>query len=381
VGLWDEPGDAAAAPPWCWDLDRLAFGLFDAWSKGGVWDEARAEPELLRAPPEHREPSPVRALKDLVLAALAELGEARWIPVDALLTYVFGDPRIAGLERLFSRWAARVQVEPPSLPDVVRRVITASLPALGLVDVGELELDARAAKADGSPLAVRVTARGKLLVRGRPSDDEREEREVGEFVEPDSLRVGNGALVGNVLRLARAADLVGVAKRLELHFDAATLARGLAAGLEVSELRQRIEAFGQPASGIERALHQTSAVLGRASFVGTAGFLWVDDPDVRELLRTRLANAEAFVEPSPPGGLLVAPGADLERLVRGCRALGVEVEWQGPRSHAVRRPSRPAVHVSLTQRRLSWRPPLGSDANDASDASAASDETERDGTD
>jgi hypothetical protein len=74
-----------------------------------------------------------------------------------------------------------------------------------------------------------------------------------------------------------------------------------------------------------RALVQASAVLGRAQYVSSPGFLWVDDPELRELLRTRRQTADLFIEPSPPGGLLVAPGVDLERVTLRCRTLGVEV--------------------------------------------------------
>jgi hypothetical protein len=59
------------------------------------------------------------------------------------------------------------------------------------------------------------------------------------------------------------------------------------------------------------------------------GFLWVEDPEIRELLRTRRQTVDLFIDPSPPSGLLVAPGVDLERLARRCRTLGVEVVVDG----------------------------------------------------
>ena len=59
--------------------------------------------------------------------------------------------------------------------------------------------------------------------------------------------------------------------------------------------------------------------------MATAGFLWVEDPEVRELLRSRRQTADLFVDPSPPAGLLVQAGVELERLARRCRSLGVEL--------------------------------------------------------
>jgi hypothetical protein len=70
-------------------------------------------------------------------------------------------------------------------------------------------------------------------------------------------------------------------------------------------------------------------VVGRGTFVPATGFLWVDDANVRELLRTRKSTSELFVEPSPAGGLLVSAQTDLERLTRRCRTVGVEILFEG----------------------------------------------------
>jgi hypothetical protein len=47
------------------------------------------------------------------------------------------------------------------------------------------------------------------------------------------------------------------------------------------------------------------------------------------MLRTRRPTQELFVDPSPPGGLLVTAGTDLDRLARRCRTIGVEVIAEG----------------------------------------------------
>jgi hypothetical protein len=69
--------------------------------------------------------------------------------------------------------------------------------------------------------------------------------------------------------------------------------------------------------------------VGRSTWQSAAGFLWVDDANVRELLRTRRPTQELFVDPSPPGGLLVASGVDIDRLTRRCRTVGVEILVDG----------------------------------------------------
>ncbi|CAN5921042.1 hypothetical protein BH11MYX4_BH11MYX4_14330 [soil metagenome] len=69
--------------------------------------------------------------------------------------------------------------------------------------------------------------------------------------------------------------------------------------------------------------------MGRGTFVPACGFLWVDDANVRELLRTRRSTSELFLDPSPTGGLLVSAAVDLDRLVRRCRTVGVEIVTDG----------------------------------------------------
>jgi hypothetical protein len=96
-------------------------------------------------------------------------------------------------------------------------------------------------------------------------------------------------------------------------------------------------------------------VVGRGAFTASSGFLWIDDVEIRELLRTRRPAAELFLDPSPLGGLLVAPDVDADRLVRRCRSLGVEVEVEGgvfraagPRTHTTPPPGTVAAVKSGT---------------------------------
>jgi hypothetical protein len=94
-------------------------------------------------------------------------------------------------------------------------------------------------------------------------------------------------------------------------------------------VRVRIEGLAPMPESLSHTLTQASVVVGRASWTSAAGFLWIEDGNVREMLRTRRPTAEMFVDPSPPGGLLVAPGVDLDRLARRCRTIGVEIVADG----------------------------------------------------
>lgn len=317
VGLWDASAASPATPPGSLQVQELTPLLFTTWRRGGAWDEARAEREVLRVASDSRDASPISALREMVLDALHDLGEGRWVPWQSLQGYLAADERIAGVERLVRRWAERASVEAPEISEITRRIALESLPALGIIDLGGAEDSASA------ELALRLTPRGRALLAGSaPSSDNTKSK----FVEAHALRVGTGAKVSSVLGLSAFAEIGRVGDQVDLLLTPPSIARALSVGLDSDALRARIEAVAPLPDTISRMLIQASVVIGKASFVGASGFLWIEDPEIRELLRTRRPAAEMFVDPSPPSGLLIEAGVDLERLIRRCRALGVEIE-------------------------------------------------------
>ena len=321
VGLWDPSALTASAPPGSLQLTELTRLLFNAWRRGGAWDEARVEPETLRLPAEQRDSSPGSVVRELVLEALQDLGESRWIPWASLSGYLASDQRISGIDRLIRRWAERVGVEPTAPMEVARRIVLESLPALGILDLGEDDADG-----DAPQIALRLTPRGRALIvdKAPPTDGE-----VSKFLDTHVLRLDPTAKVSAILGIFGFVDVGRVAEALDLVVAPQTLARALSAGYEADSLRLRIEAIAPLPETLSRTLAQASVVVGRGTFVPSCGFLWVDDPNVRELLRTRRSTAELFLDPSPQGGLLVSAQADLDRLARRCRTVGVEVVVEG----------------------------------------------------
>jgi hypothetical protein len=328
LGLWDPSATNVAAPPGSFTLQELTRQLFVTWQRGGAWDEARAEPEVLRLAPEARDSSPAGVVRELVLEALRELGEGRWVPWSSLAGWLKSDHRIPGLGRLFRRWAERGGVEPVEPLEVARRIVHESLPALGILDLGEDEDLPHDPELDGNgpPIALRLTARGRALLADKVPAGE---ASPSKFLDTHVLRLGPQARVGAILAVAPFVEVGRAAETLDLIIAPQTLARALSAGLEADVLRARIEAIAPLPESLSRTLAQASIVVGRATWSAAAGFLWVEDANVREMLRTRRNTQELFVDPSPPGGLLVAPGVDLDRLARRCRTIGVEILADG----------------------------------------------------
>lgn len=316
VGLWDASAASPATPPGSLQTHELTPLLFATWRRGGAWDEARAEREVLRTAAEGRDASPINSLREMVLDAMHDLGEGRWVPWQAMQGYLAADERIAGVERLIRRWAERASIEAPEVLEVTRRIALESLPALGIIDLG-------GAEDESAGLSLRLTPRGRaLLGGGSPSTDGSKSK----FVDSHALRIGPTAKVACVLGLAPFAELGRVDDQIDLLLNPPSIARALSVGFESDALRARIEAVAPLPDTISRMLAQASVVIGKASFVGASGFLWIEDSEVREMLRSRRPASEMFVDPSPPSGLLIEAGVDLERLIRRCRALGVEIE-------------------------------------------------------
>lgn len=342
IGLWDASPPGLSSPPGSLTVGELGHALYGAWRRGGAWDEAREDAESVRLAPDARDASPVGVVRELVLEALRDLGDG-WIPWVSLSGYFSSDHRIAGLRRLFRRWSGRAGVASVDPLDVARRIALESLPALGIVDLGE-DQDLADAPPDSQPagegatdaalaqvardrtVTLRLTPRGRGLVAGRPpSVDAEPSRFEGTHV----LRVGRSARVANVLALGGLAEVGPAREALDLVVAPQTLARALAAGVEVDLVRVRLEALAPLPDGLSKTLAQASVVLGRATFAPSSAFLWVEDANLRELLRTRRATADLFLDPSPPGGLLVAATVDLDRLTRRCRTVGIEILYEG----------------------------------------------------
>ncbi|MEO6573036.1 MAG: hypothetical protein ABIP89_04300, partial [Polyangiaceae bacterium] len=338
IGLWDASAITASAPPGSLMMGELAHILFRAWRRGGAWDEARTEPEVLRLSADARDSSPVGVVREIVLDALSDLSAdgsttraGGWLPWASLAGYLSGDHRVPGLTRLLRRWAERVGAEPVEPIEVAKRVVVESLHALGVLDLGEEE--AAVASTEAAPegpmsgeWTLRLTPRGRALVaespaarlsaesptNGKTADPRAEdghadetERTKSKFLDTHVLRLGSSSRLCAVLNIAPFVEVARATESVDLVVAPQTLARALSAGFEAEALRQRIEALAPLPESLSRTLAQASIVLGRATFAAAGGFLWVEDPNIREMLRTRRATGELFVDPSPPGGLIV----------------------------------------------------------------------------
>ena len=272
---------------------------------------------MLRVAADARDASPVGVLREMVLEALRELGEGRWLPWAALEQYLSTDPArtgpgappapVGGARGGRRRGAdgSRAPHRAREPPGAGHRRPRRGRPCRPGASRGSRAID-RSARA--SPHA----ARSRALADRRPAVDTTKSK----FLDTHVLRLAPSARVHAVIEIAPFVEVGRAAESLDLIVAPQTLARALSAGFEADALRQRIEAIAPLPESLSRTLLQASIVVGRGTFVAGPGFLWVEDDNVREMLRTRRPTAELFVDPSPPAGLIVEAGVDLERLSR-----------------------------------------------------------------
>jgi hypothetical protein len=241
---------------------------------------------------------------------------------------------------------------------VARRIALESLPALGAIDIGIIDIS-NANPDDEEPAAelgptLRLTPRGRALLSGKhPTTEPIASR----FIDSQVLRLGPQSRVAAVLGLQPLVEIGKVAGQIDVILTPTSLARALSAGVEAEIVKARIESVAPMPDTLSRLIAQASVVVGRGTLVQSSGFLWVEDANIREMLRSRRQTADLFIDPSPPGGLLVHPSVDLERLARRCRALGIEIASDGQvvRSRPTIPPPSPTPPSS--PRRPSTRPP------------------------
>ncbi len=292
-------------------LDEVFSVLFLAWARGSIWDEARTEPDAYRAGEQTISvATPTRALRDVVVELLEPMAPDRFAPVDDLVAAVLSDLRVSGAARMLERGSRRASLE--SDPEVIaRRIVLASLPALGAVDYGVV---------DGAAV-VRLSARARRLRSGQTRALEASQWEGG-----GRLRVEGSARVRDIVSAAEAATAFATDGALVLRVDEKRVAAALGRGLDAAEIRARLETIAAPIDpAVERAIAAgIEALRPRLRWQRVSAFVQIED----EVLRARVEDAvrEMLVVPSPSSGILVRADVDPRAFTRALDALGIVIE-------------------------------------------------------
>lgn len=337
LGLWTPP------EPWreLGTVAELYPRLIEIWRLGVVWDLGRAEPEVLRAPASARAPSPARDVAKALLDALKDIGTQRWVALEVLGQLTLSDPRLVNIDARLERWAKRLGLAVPEASVLIARAIQ-DLFALGVLDRADR------AEALGTSSAVHVAVRTRSLwSQAAPAS---EAAVAVQALGPLRFEVGPATQIAATLAASALLEPAGFEQRLTFEVSAQSVEQFALAGGTAAQMRALLEPLGTWTDASQALVEEATRSRVRLDLAPAAGFVWIEDEALRERLRTQTGLAALFIEPSPPGGLLVRTGVSLERLLKACRARGIALRllddagsgrWLAESKKAVRRGRKP----------------------------------------
>lgn len=292
--------------------------LLATWRASGAWDEARTEPDRLRATePAASFATPTSALREALLDLLASLPEGRFAPAEAVLRAARADLRCDSADSLLERASRRAPgAFLPSADAILRALLERSLPALGALDRTERgELVRLAAP-------IRASLRG-IPVRARSGRDEPAAR----WESGARLRLGPEVKASRVEALAPLGHVIPREGHVVLVLDRERIA-GLAARGELEPLRAALEKLAPLDRDAARALAVEVRPLVACELVPAAFFLAIpdeamcaslaEDPTVAPLIARRVE-----------GGLVFREGVARAVVERRLRRVGGVIEASG----------------------------------------------------
>lgn len=298
------------------ELREVGSLLFRTWRDGGIWDEARREPDAHRTSEEvARTPTPTRSLREALLELLDAVPPERFAPVDEVCRAAARDLRSVGAERLLERAVSRhrASFEQDSV-SVVRRMACESLWALGAADRGRV----------AGREVIRLSVRARRWLAGECRDGAEASRWVGN----GRLNVGASARIVDVLAAARGAHAIATEGGLSLRVEADTMARVLERRVEVSELRGWFETLAAPLDPTaERALNAAERRRARVRAVPVSALLRIEDHELMDRVASDPELREMILAQRLETGLLIRAGVPRSRLARALSRLGLQLEF------------------------------------------------------
>jgi hypothetical protein len=336
------------------DLGAL---LRTTYRRGGAWDETRLDPEVARSGVAERATTAAPALRMILLDALEELARDRWVPVDVLVRYALDDPRAAGAARIHERARReRPGMHRDTVEQVLRGMLTESLPAIGLVDVGEDGVAVRLATREGTAQVASTASVSRASLEVPSSLPLHHVLELADFAEPDHVRPEGGALVFTM--------------------GSGAVARARARGLEPAVVLGRLAAVGVHPP-LPTAVSDLIAGLGTAREVAllpVSAALLVEDPGLRAELLGDASVRRMLVDADVGALLLVRADVDATRLQARLARLGVRLQSVASESasdaheeRAATASSSPPPRVEIRRRRTV--PPRDDDTDENASAS------------
>lgn len=285
-------------------LGSVSERLWDAWRRGGAWDEAAREPDLFR--PGHPVTAKATSLiRDALLDVLLLMPASQFALVSDIESNVCSDRRALSAQRSLSVAARSGQDVLDNVLEVVRVLLRRSLPWLGLVDSGKVE--------EGP--VVRLSAAGRAWLEGAESREDASPERVAQWRSEFRLVCGPRCDVAAVVEIAHFGTVWLEDRAVGVELSGATLGRAAERDPDLAGLRAGLSALTeQMPRPLEAAIHDATAQRPMCVLTPCAGFIEIDDPELLAALFGDPESEKLWIAPPLRDGLLIRPGVSEARV-------------------------------------------------------------------
>jgi hypothetical protein len=287
-------------------LSGVSERLWNAWRRGGAWDEAAREPDLFR--PGHPLTAKATSLmREALLDTLSLLPPTQFALANDVLATSATDRRAPAAQRALAL-AARSGHEVLASPaELTRTLLERSLPFLGLIDVGQIE--------EGAVVRLSPTARAWLDAVQQGELIERLPELGAHWRDDFGLLCGPPCSVAAIIETARygRAWLDDEGVRIQLTPD--SLSRGADHDPDLAGLRGALSGLVRELPpALQTAVEAATAQRPLYGLSPVGAFLEIDDPALRQALWSDPEGASVFAAAPLSEGLLVRTGVSEQRV-------------------------------------------------------------------
>jgi hypothetical protein len=294
-GLWYATAPLASA------TDRL----WNAWLKGGAWDEAAREPDLFR--PGHPMTAKATGLvREALLETLALLPASEFALAADVLATTCTDRRALAAQRGLALAARGGQEVLANVNAVARALLERSLPHLGLIDVGRVD--------EGAVVRLSQAARS-WLDETNGSGHESMPEQAAAWLDDMRLVCGARCSIAAIVESARYGRVWLDDRGVGIELTTESLSRGADHDPDLAGIRAGLSILTtRVPEPLDAAIRAAAAQRPLFHLTHIGGFLAIDDAALRRALIEDPDAANVFVARPLAEGLLVRAGVSEARV-------------------------------------------------------------------
>lgn len=299
-------------------IGNVGARLFRAWRRFGAWDEARAEPDVLRVKPAFWSvPTPTALLASACIDLLVDVPAKSFASLEDVAAATLSDLRAGSASSRLSRARRRDrELFEASTDAVLGKLLNASMPRLGILDRGESDVGA----------VVRLSERARRwLVESADETSTSPSKQAG-FERSGVLLLPTSVSVSHAVALGDFVDAVPSGDGLALTISEESVEHGLAEGISIDTMRARLaRVVASVDARVEELFTNASRSRIACEIVAASAFIRVPDAALRTRFLSDDTGAQLVHVESPEGGLLVRAGISMARVERVLRRLGADL--------------------------------------------------------